>query len=76
MSQGHEGLVWQHRFPKTIVFENLSISIDGQQILQFLKNIDFLSFDNTAEAFGKWQFFLVFCWFAQIVTLLHAYADT
>ena len=53
------GLVWQHLFSRTIVFQNLSISIDGQQILQFLKNIDFLNFDKTAEVFGKWQFFSV-----------------
>ena len=46
-------------FSRTIVFQHLSISIDGQQILQFLKNIDFLNFDKTAEVFGKWQFFSV-----------------
>ena len=50
-------LVWQHLFSRIIVFQNLSISIDGQQILQFLKNIDFLSFDKTTEVSDKWQFF-------------------
>lgn len=43
-----------------MVFQNFSISIDGQQVLQFLKNIDFLSFDKIAQVFGKWQFFSVF----------------